>query len=227
MHWNVRRLLLPVAVCAITSSALTSRAQHPAVRLLKAQEYYGRPSLAPAGGSWFGLYKADGGWVLSATRVSIDTSKPTSTVVAVDRPERPLFLFQGQPTFAEGSVDVAFVGAGFVYPGQPHDLTLAGELYVLRAAGTKRGRQGDITFANYRLELEHAGRTQVLFRASLVEEEGPNLVLAGDLDRDGRLDLVFDLRHSYVGNHYVLFLSSLAPQDSLVIKAAELLVMGS
>jgi len=136
-------------------------------------------------------------------------------------------LFQGQPTFAEGSVDVAFVGAGFVYPGQPHDLTLAGELYVLRAAGTKRGRQGDITFANYRLELEHAGRTQVLFRASLVEEEGPNLVLAGDLDRDGRLDLVFDLRHSYVGNHYVLFLSSLAPQDSLVIKAAELLVMGS
>jgi len=216
MHWNLRRLLLPVAVCAITSSALTSRAQQPAVRLLKAQEYYGRPSLGPAGGSWYGLYKADGGWVLSATRVSIDTSKPTSTVVAVDRPERPLF-----------SVDVAFVVAGFVYPGQLHDLTLAGELYVLRAAGTKRGRQGDITFANYKLELEHAGRTQVLFRASLVEEEGPNLVLAGDFDRDGRLDLVLDLRHSYVGNHYALFLSSLAPQDSLVIKAAELLVMGS
>jgi len=224
---KLRRLLFPVAACALTSSGLAWRAQQHAIHLLKAQEYYGHPSLGPGGGSWFGLYKADDGWVLSATRVSIDTSKPTSTVVAVDRSENPLFLFQGRPTFAEGSVDVAFVGASFVYPGQPRDLTLAGELYVLRAAGTRRGRQGDITFAEYKLELAHAGRTQVLFRAPLVEEEGPNLVLTGDLDRDGRLDLVLDLRRSYVGNRYTLFLSSLAPKDSLVIKAAELVVMGS
>jgi len=83
-----------------------------------------------------------------------------------------------------------------------------------------------VTFADYALLLEHGTKSQELAELGLVEAAGPNVVFAGDLDRDRRLDLIVDLRRSYVGHHFALFASSPTRRDSLVVKVAELLVSG-
>jgi len=128
---------------------------------------------------------------------------------------------------SEGRIEVAFVGSAFVDPGRPLELPLEeSDAYRVRAQGTRRGRPGDVTFADYALLLEHRTKSQELAELGLVEAAGPNVVFAGDLDRDPRLDLIVDLRRSYVGHHFALFASSPTRRDSLVVKVAELLVSG-
>jgi hypothetical protein len=51
-------------------------------------------------------------------------------------------------------------------------------------------------------------------------------VWAGDLDRDGRLDLLADLTTDYVGHQYVLYVSSIASVGNLVAEGTRLGVPG-
>jgi hypothetical protein len=54
----------------------------------------------------------------------------------------------------------------------------------------------------------------------------PRIMWAGDLDRDRRLDVLADLTTDYVGHHYVLYLSSLAPPGQHVAEATRLDLKG-
>ena len=47
-------------------------------------------------------------------------------------------------------------------------------------------------------------------------DTGPALLWAGDLDRDGKLDLLYDLRSCYMYNELALFLSSAAKEGEFV-----------
>ena len=226
---------LVVTLLASSTTASTTQGQDLGVpiRLLKVQDYYGRRAFESSGSLWFGLYEINGVWELRSSRVSIDTittprgCTPEATRVSVDRRQEPLFLIQGLPGLSEGRIDVAFVGSAFVDPGRPLELPLHdSDAYRVRAQGTRRGRPGDVTFADYALLLEHGTKSQELAELGLVEAAGPNVAFAGDLDRDRRLDLIVDLRRSYVGHHFALFASSPTRRDSLVVKVAELLVSG-
>jgi hypothetical protein len=69
--------------------------------------------------------------------------------------------------------------------------------------------------------LTSGNNQQVLYRFSDEPDEPSLLVLwAGDLDRDGRLDLYMDLSRKYSVSRRVLFLSSAATGDVLVGEAA-------
>jgi hypothetical protein len=54
----------------------------------------------------------------------------------------------------------------------------------------------------------------------------PQLYFAGDLDRDGKLDLLIDMQRHYNEWHPVLFLSTAAGEGELVRKTAELVTTG-
>jgi hypothetical protein len=53
------------------------------------------------------------------------------------------------------------------------------------------------------------------------DDASPHVVFAGDLDRDGRLDLIFDTSNHYNLSHPVLFLSGAAEGDELLHAVAE------
>jgi hypothetical protein len=224
---------LAILGLVLTSSTLASQDGRPIVHLLKAQDYYGRRLVQAHDSVWYGIYRADDKRLLLPSRLRVDTTAtplgctPEATRVRVDQPGEPLFLIHGLPRLSGGPIEVAFDGTAFISPGEPRELRLGEhQIYRLSARGTRRGRPGDITFAHYELQLEYGDRKQVLASSDLVEDAGPALIFAADLDRDQRLDLILDLRQSYVGHHYALFVSSLAERDSLVLKVAELPIAG-
>lgn len=53
-------------------------------------------------------------------------------------------------------------------------------------------------------------------RYQLGDDASPHVIFAGDLDRDGRLDLIFDTSNHYNLSHPVLFLSGAAEADELL-----------
>lgn len=84
------------------------------------------------------------------------------------------------------------------------------------------------------IDLIEGGRSQTLVRMSGQRNQGdagmvlslgddatPALVFAGDLDRDGKLDLVFDTTDHYNLSLPVLFLSGAAEGDELLHAVAE------
>lgn len=75
-------------------------------------------------------------------------------------------------------------------------------------------------------------RIQALVRMTAQQMEGrpglmlgddatPHLIFAGDLDRDGKLDLIFDTTDHYNLSRPVLFLSGAAEGDELLHAVAE------
>ena len=88
-----------------------------------------------------------------------------------------------------------------------------------------------------RIVLDDGARSQVLVAMggyyevgattlSIGDDASPRLRFAGDLDRDGRLDLVFDLTDHYNVSRPVLFLSSQAAAGALLGEAARFEAVG-
>jgi hypothetical protein len=82
-------------------------------------------------------------------------------------------------------------------------------------------------FVDCTLWLEHEGRTQVLLRFPVIYEGEvetdvlERVAFAGDLDRDGRLDLIADVSGHWNEWRVALFLSSAAEEGDLVAQVAE------
>ncbi len=177
---------------------------------------------------WFGLYHtSQGGYELRRTIVSIEDTRrgcgDQGRRITTESDSSPLFLIAGGRDLREGRIDSVFTGMRFVYPAEMVRLKL-GDVgwYMLTAFGTARPATAEIAVTDYELVLERVRRRQVLASFPRIDGDGPpQLIWAGDIDRDERLDLLLDLRRSYVGHRYVLFLSSLAGGDELVAPAGE------
>jgi len=73
---------------------------------------------------------------------------------------------------------------------------------------------------SYVLIVSTGNLEQVLREAPAYDQDGPPLLLwAGDLDKDGKLDLLMDITNHYNISETALFLSSLARSGELVGKA--------
>lgn len=97
------------------------------------------------------------------------------------------------------------------------DIVLGKRAYTIRAEGF------DETAKQQRVILSDGERNQVLFDSLGVDEPQISVFWAGDLDRDGKLDLVMNLSPKYSAWHVKLWLSTKAGKGELVgLAAAEL-----
>jgi len=114
-----------------------------------------------------------------------------------------------------------------------HDLTFRGQRHRIDARCDPAPFEHVDEQAHYacRIALDNARGVQVLattigyFEAgastmSLGDAAAPQLLFAGDLDRDGELDLIFDITDHYNIARPTLFLSSGAQSDAFVREAA-------
>lgn len=159
--------------------------------------------------------------------------------VASDAGDEQIIAFLRGPGLRSGRVLAAEVEEMVPAAGDAPawHVRLGGHAYRIatgcRAAGA--GRDAD-SAANDAIQCEvtlhHAdGRRQALARmggyrdsASILrpgDDAAPALLFAGDLDRDGRLDLVFDTTDHYNVSRPTLFLSSTARDGELVGAAAQ------
>lgn len=203
--------------------------------------YHGDEWKAPPGDDWLALIASETGFTLIETTVHADkaidaivdengqmTGKRVTTTSAI----RPIFLFQGLSTLKPGPISTLYNGFHPLAPDESLLLTLPypeSAAYRFHASGTLE----DIsTFNDYVLHLDFRQNGQAPVSQALVqhdrldEEAYPGLLWVGDLDRDGKLDLIADITYHYNVQHLVLYLSSYAKQGQLVGLAAELKTSG-
>lgn len=104
-----------------------------------------------------------------------------------------------------------------------HELQVDGPLHVSlgKLRYQLRLEAKDRSLADAKVILSHGSRTQVLYAAEgFVDEPHFQIVWAGDLDRDGKLDLIVNLHRKYSWHPYRLLLSTRAAGKDLVGDAA-------
>jgi len=226
------------------------------VILLASGEYHGDEVAVVSRPGWLALYTAgeDGGPRLAPVAVRIDvtfdavldqegeaTGKRVS--VAGGGPE-PVFLLAGPHGLEPGPVTPASPSEGTFSGLDPMTISLGGDIYEL---GFRLGRPpspddaaedaADDSWHDGALVLSHGGVEQTLADFQLWidpdtgdvyfgSEASPQVLWAGDLDHDGRLDLYLDLTDHYNVSRPTLFLSSAAAPGELVAQVASHVSMG-
>ncbi len=173
----------------------------------------------------------------------------TGREVCVEGEVEPLFLIHGMDTLQEGDVETCIKlekphNSGiFLFPGQhlsarlpiPGKSAGATRLYALVALGEAVEADPGLGYAvmrHYQIVLNRTQAaaqeltgSQILREYAEFDLEGPpKLIWAGDLDRDGQLDVFMNTYHEYAAREYTLFLSSMAEMGELVKEVASYLV---
>jgi hypothetical protein len=217
--------------------------------LLLAFALPGAHALQPPGTFHQGEAVARHGERWLALRVQADDARLDTTRLRVNTVFDELLDAEGQATGSEVGSDKADVltylrgtglRAGPVARARSEDtsgdsglvaqtLTLGDKAYRLATRCETAVAEGGLMCGIALIEGE---RSQTLVRMSAQSVEGrpglmlgddasPHLIFAGDLDRDGQLDLIFDITDHYNLSRPVLFLSGAAEGDELLHAVAE------
>jgi hypothetical protein len=222
-------------VAGVSASPLASAA--PRVRLIETGEFHGDEVRARTGEQWLGLYVARTDSALSPTIVRVkrvhdpivdgQPGERTGKRVTVRRRPEPVFLVREAGMLHPGKVTTVYHGETPLNDHSDVRLTVAGKTYHLRV--TTRSRQRSEHSSDERLSddarlvLATGKSRQVLYSlAGKSNDEGEwNLLWAGDLDHDGRLDLYVEVSWHYNLSQRKLFLSSQAKRGRLVREVAD------
>lgn len=171
-----------------------------------------------SGGGWIGLVPSRDGFAwasyrIKAEKLSDSQGRKRAIQITLETPgeAEPLFLLRGLAQLATKPVHTCFDRSenGSFLEQNPILLTCEAKAYSVGVLNSKL------------LQFTHGGKTQTLFtwKTGLSDQRG-ELVWAGDLDGDGKLDLVIDHSNQADTSDLTLYLSSWAAPGQLVGKAA-------
>ena len=201
------------------------------VYLLKVGQFFAEQVHHESGEIWFGLFRSAKGDELLQTKITVEKistpfdegEEPGGVTVTVDRAGDPIFLVKGSSRFQSGPVKTLLHDNLFLYPAQDLSLSLEKRHYNLMAFGSTND-EGLILSYGLRLWDSELRTYQTIAQINNPGWEtfnnSFNILWAGDLDSDGRLDLFLNLSEHYAENVYALFLSSFADAGSLIKKVA-------
>jgi hypothetical protein len=201
------------------------------VYLLKTGQFFKEHVLHESGEVWFGLFRSEKGDALLETKITVEKiatpfdegEEPGGVAVTVDRAGDPIFLVKGSSRFRSGPVKTLLHDNLFLYPAQDLSLRLEKRHYNLMAFGSTND-EGLILSYGLRLWDSTLRAYQTIAQISSpgweTTQNSFNILWAGDLDNDGRLDLFLNLSEHYAEHVYALFLSSFADVGSLIKKVA-------
>jgi len=230
-----RVLYMALSVFLMTVLAALSGRSAQDIKLLMAGQFHGDEVSAKSGEKWFGVFPEKDGFELVETVIKVslfedpivdDEGEKTGKEVTTDKKETPLFLVKGVSGLKQGRVQTIFTGSLFLEPGQHLVLKLndQDQFHFSASAGRKTE---DGSARDYKIELRHGEISQTIVSMPATDSDGqPALLWAGDIDRDGKPDLLMDLTHHYNMEIYTLFLSSKAGKGELVEQVAEFVSVG-
>lgn len=227
-----------VACCSLIAARVA------AIELLVPGDYHGDEIAAEDGATWHALVQDEHGSAhLEPRRVGIESVNDpvldaedgaTGKRVGVGQDD-VLFYVRDLPGVASGPVATAYAGRG-------DPLSLTGldrefQLFDRNAGRLRLDCKGTDVTRDCALLLSHEGRVQALghwtadasageSQIMLGSDAWPHLRWAGDIDRDGRLDLLIDMTDHYNVSAPTLFLSTQAKDGELVGAAAVLRSVG-
>lgn len=216
-----------------------------AIALQPPGQFHGDEPVARDGETWLALRASADSASLTSTRLRVQaTEDPILDEPGQTSGRRVSSALEPDPD-AEGAQVVAYLrgsglAAGAVRPARilersqdgaspSYRIDLAGQDHRIRTqCRPKRGSQAYARDCTVVL-IASGGAEQVLMRVDgrregdvtlLGDDASPGLLFAGDLDRDGRLDLIFDVSNHYNVSRPTLFLSSQARDGELLHAAS-------
>ncbi len=142
---------------------------------------------------------------------------------------RNTLFFINMPTLKNGLVDSIPIGTGYIAPETPMVIDFNSSKYTISVfAELSAENKGEYKphkeysyWCNYKMTLCKDNSQEVeLFNIDKFDDSILRLLFAGDIDGDGKLDLIFDSHIYYEEKSITLFLSSLA-DNGIITRVAE------
>lgn len=219
-----------------------SIAEEP-VQILRTGLWHGDEVTAESGPDWWGIFPEGDGFTLQSAPVTItfahdevfgEVDQATGKLVKVPQEAEPVLLVRGIKALKEGRLAPLYHQPQnkYLFPSETLWLHIkdgeskSGLSVVALGTTEENGNTPEPFVNNYKLKLYSGSRpvtkSQVLYEAERVYEDArPTIVWAGDIDRDGKVDLLLNLSDHYNVSHLALFLTSAAKEGELVGKVAE------
>jgi hypothetical protein len=220
------------------------------VQILQVGLWHGEEVSVQGSSDWWGIFPEGDGFTLESAPITIT---PERDEIAGDGPDQksgrrvsipqeaePLFLVKGLKNPVPGTLRCLMEAPPYPYlqPGETRYLRMRDEknpdplrLSAIGEAKDWPELPGRVAVFNYQFKL-YRGYDQIVVAQALPpvrivsEDSPPRLIWAGDLDRDGKIDLLMDLTHDYNLTHLALFLSSAAKEGAFVGLVAEWKTVG-
>ena len=221
-----------------SSSPGATAACPPEATLLEVGEFHGEEVSAETGERWLGLHITDNSSTLLEYELAVDTvhdpfidaaDQKTGKKVSVNLPLEPIFLVNSDWILQSGPVKTVFEGSNEPLQSiTPRKLTVESTGYEIKIVGDEGEKcWPDGLPKNAKLVVTSENSSQILYT---LQECGSDpswfLHWAGDLDKDGKLDLYVSVTQHYNFSERKLFLSSQADEGQLVAEAAEFVTSG-
>ena len=198
------------------------------IRILQVGEFLGEV-FTDSSEVWLGLYPTANGYALIPSEVALepfydpliddDEDQPGATRISVDAQVAPLFLVTSWDALQPGTVKTLFSGRMPLTLGSFLEFTFEDrDDYSITTFGDLKLNSSGY---NCKIELSKGDRSQVIFSFDSTTDVVPLLLWAGDLDRDGQLDLLIDAVYNYAASGPTLFLSSAVEHNNLLQKVAQ------
>lgn len=191
-------------------------------QLLMVSQFHGDEIQAKSGEHWFALCRRETAYELRDVTINVEAvpdslggdkgGERTGRKVTVQGENTtPILLVKGIDGLRKGPVKSYFEGCFPLLPVRKDDLTFCDRYFrlgsnenpQLLATGTLLD---DMCLKDYHLLYNN----KEIFKAEYSDVAVPELLWAGDLDRDGKTDFLLNLTTKYVTTSWVLFLSSKA-----------------
>lgn len=185
---------------------------------------------------WLELYEENGQYYLGKAKFKIengydecvgDSTKSIS-------PENKALIFIENPELKTGKIKSLKIDKNKIWPGEKHSFTFNSQTYTLRGEGKvlseeKVSTDDDKTeiykkVENYKLYLTAGSTEKLLLKEASFNDTFVELLFAGDIDGDGKLDFIFGANRDYEEERVILFLSSKAENGNAVKKVSEIAV---
>ncbi|TPG40214.1 hypothetical protein [Flavobacterium pectinovorum] len=181
---------------------------------------------------WFGLFKNNNDYSLSETKVFfkrvndpiIDENEQDKTgwEVSASVKDTCLILIEKLPYFIDGNISNVKIPEN-IYPEDNFKFSYKGIEYTLFATGKKKREQSDadwIVVSNYKLYLTAVidGKqiTELLVAKKDFDDQMIQIMFAGDLDDDNKLDLIINTASHYNVSSPTLYLSKPAKKGRII-----------
>jgi hypothetical protein len=240
--------LLSATIVIAFSFAATPLFSDSKPQLLMPGMFHGGEVTVENGSTWLAVVPQPGhGFVIEEVSVVVETvfdpivdAEGETTGLLVSAPSclrTPLFLIRETDAIQTGSFDTSYSGPIRLEINEPFPIKVFSQRrYALLIECDPNASRTVDNFVECPLVLEHELIRQKLTTftvyvppdgdPSITSEAVPQLWWAGDIDRDGKLDLLLDLSNHYNASRPTLFLSSEAGEDELVGEAASLVITG-
>jgi hypothetical protein len=186
---------------------------------------------------WIALYEENGEYYLGKADFKIEKGFDECSGDSLKSilPKNKTIVFMDYPKLNVGKLKSLKIDKHKIWPKEKVTYTFNGLNYIFRAEGKVLSEfkvtsddDGEEIFKNvehYKLYLTIGNNAEeLLLTEDSFHDTFVELLFAGDIDGDGKLDLVFSASRDYEEERMILFLSSKAENDKTIKKVSEIAV---